>query len=110
MQQMHGLDQLRGQGRMGWIEEEKGWVAAPEDVVGALANDGLAECKREMTTSRRGHLGESPGVASGDRVHHDRRRDPHGRFRAGRGARCVPRGRRGELIHERATRDDGFLV
>jgi hypothetical protein len=53
MQQTHGLDELRGQGRMGWIEEEKGWIAAPEDVVGALAKDGFDECKREMTTSRR---------------------------------------------------------
>jgi hypothetical protein len=49
----HGLDELRGQGGMDWIEEEKGWVAAPEDVVGALSKDGFDECKREMTTSRR---------------------------------------------------------
>ena len=38
---------------MDWIEEEKGWVAAPDDVVGALSKDGFDECKREMTTSRR---------------------------------------------------------
>jgi hypothetical protein len=53
MQQRHGLDELRGQGGMDWIEAEKGWVAAPEDVVGALSKDGFDECKREMTTSRR---------------------------------------------------------
>jgi hypothetical protein len=52
-QQTDGLDELRGQGRMTWVEEEKGWVAAPEDVVGALSKDGFDECKREMTTSRR---------------------------------------------------------
>ena len=49
MQQRHGLDELRGQGGMAWIEEEKGWVAAAEDVVGALSKDGFDECKREMT-------------------------------------------------------------
>jgi hypothetical protein len=53
MQQMRGLDELRGQGGMHWIEAEHGWVAAPEDVVGALAKDGFDECKRETTTSRR---------------------------------------------------------
>jgi hypothetical protein len=50
---MAGLDGLREQGRMTWIEEEHGWVAAPEDVVGALASDGFEECKRATTTSRR---------------------------------------------------------
>lgn len=52
-QQTHGLDELRGRGRMNWIEAEQGWVAAPDDVVGALSKDGFDECKREMTTSRR---------------------------------------------------------
>lgn len=50
---MHGLNELREQGRMTWIEEEHGWVAAPEDIVDALSNDGFDECKRETTTSRR---------------------------------------------------------
>lgn len=53
MQPLHGLDELRGRGGMGWIEEEKGWAAAPEDVMGALSKDGFDECKRETTTSRR---------------------------------------------------------
>lgn len=53
MPPMHGLNELREQGRMTWIEEEHGWVAAPEEIVGALSNDGFAECKRETTTSRR---------------------------------------------------------
>ena len=53
MQPMHGLNELRKQGRMTWIEEEHGWVAAPEEIVGALSNDGFKECKRETTTSRR---------------------------------------------------------
>lgn len=50
---MPGLDELRQQLRMTWVEEEHGWVAAPDDVVGALSSDGFEECKRETTTSRR---------------------------------------------------------
>ena len=53
---MHGknaIDELREQGRMTWIDAEDGWVAAPEDVMDALVNDGFVECKRATTTSRR---------------------------------------------------------
>jgi hypothetical protein len=50
---MTGLNELREQGRMTWIEEEHGWIAAPAEVMKALSNDGFEECKREMTTSRR---------------------------------------------------------
>lgn len=53
MRLMQGLNELREQGRMTWIEDQRGWVAAPEDIVTALLNDGFAECKRETTTSRR---------------------------------------------------------
>jgi hypothetical protein len=53
MRPMLGLNELREQGRMTWIEDQRGWVAAPEDIVTALLNDGFAECKRETTTSRR---------------------------------------------------------
>jgi hypothetical protein len=53
MRPMLGLNELREQGRMTWIEDQRGWVATPEDIVGALSNDGFAECKRETTTSRR---------------------------------------------------------
>jgi hypothetical protein len=49
----HGLDELREQGKMTWIDEDHGWVAVPEDIVDALANDGFEECKRATTTSRR---------------------------------------------------------
>lgn len=38
---------------MTWIEEEHGWVVAPEDIVDALASEGFVECKRATTTSRR---------------------------------------------------------
>ena len=53
MGQMKGLNELREQGRMTWIEQEHGWVAAPEEIMNALSTDGFEECKREMTTSRR---------------------------------------------------------
>jgi hypothetical protein len=49
---MSGLTELRRQGRMTWREPEHGWVAAPEEILTALAKDGFAECKRELTTSR----------------------------------------------------------
>ena len=50
MRQMTGLDALREQGGMTWIEQEHGWVAAPGEIVKALSKDGFEECKREMTT------------------------------------------------------------
>ena len=52
MQPMDRLNELREQGRMTWIDEEHGWVAAPEDIVHALSSEGFEECKREMTMSR----------------------------------------------------------
>jgi hypothetical protein len=53
MQGLNGFDELRGHGRMTWIEAERGWAAAPEEIVNAFSSDGFEECKREMTTSRR---------------------------------------------------------
>jgi hypothetical protein len=53
MQSMKAFSELRDQGRITWMEEEHGWVAAPEDIVDALSNDGFEECKRETTPSRR---------------------------------------------------------
>jgi hypothetical protein len=50
---LNGLNVLREQGRMTWIEAEHGWSAALEDIVAALSKDGFEECKRETTTSRR---------------------------------------------------------
>jgi hypothetical protein len=50
---MGGLDELRIDGRMTWREAQSGWIAAPEEIVTALAREGFEECKREMTTSRR---------------------------------------------------------
>jgi hypothetical protein len=50
---MNAIDELRKQGKMTWIDEEHGWIAAPEDILDALANDGFVECNRATTTSRR---------------------------------------------------------
>ena len=50
---MTSLNELREQGQMTWSEGEQGWTGAPAEILAALAADGFAECKREMTTSRR---------------------------------------------------------
>ena len=50
---MTAIDELREHGRMAWIDAAGAWLAAPEDVVDALVNDGFVECKRATTTSRR---------------------------------------------------------
>jgi hypothetical protein len=50
---MMSLDDLCAQGRMIWIQDEGGWSAAPDDIVGALSHAGFEECKRATTTSRR---------------------------------------------------------
>jgi hypothetical protein len=50
---MNELDELRGHGRMTWIEAEQGWLAAPEEIVNALSRDGFEEREREMTNGRR---------------------------------------------------------
>jgi hypothetical protein len=48
-----GLVELHDQGRMTWIDRERGWVAVPDEVVNAFARGGFEECKRATTTSRR---------------------------------------------------------
>jgi hypothetical protein len=53
MRQVTGLNKLREQGRMTWIEGEHGWVGAPDEIVMALSKEGFEECTRETTTSRR---------------------------------------------------------
>ena len=53
MQVMTGVNALREHNRITWIEQEHGWIAAPEDVVNVLSGEGFEECKRETTTSRR---------------------------------------------------------
>jgi hypothetical protein len=53
MRAMNAIEGLREQGTMTWTDEEHGWIADPEDIVDALANDGFLECKRATTTGRR---------------------------------------------------------
>ena len=53
MRAMAGLAALRAHSRITWIEQAQGWIAAPDDIVNVLANEGFEECKRETTTSRR---------------------------------------------------------
>jgi hypothetical protein len=48
---MPTLNDLYKQGRMTWMEQGKGWVGRPEEVLGALATDGFYECQRGRTTS-----------------------------------------------------------
>jgi hypothetical protein len=53
MQTVSSLNELRAQGKMRWSEQERGWVAAPTEILNALVSDGFEACKRESTTSRR---------------------------------------------------------
>jgi hypothetical protein len=53
---------------MAWIEEEHGWVAAPDAVRDALSNEGFDECKHVTTTSRR-DLRPAGGVWQGVNTH-----------------------------------------
>ena len=53
MRAMMGFDALRAHSRITWIDQAQGWIAAPEDIVTVLSNEGFEECKRETTTSRR---------------------------------------------------------
>jgi hypothetical protein len=64
MNEMYRLNELREHGRMRWQGEEHGWIAHPDDVVAALAQDGFQEYKRELATSRR-HWGATGGVWQG---------------------------------------------
>ena len=50
---MTSLNELREQGQITWSEHEQGWIGTPGEILDALAADGFAGCKREMTTSRR---------------------------------------------------------
>jgi hypothetical protein len=53
VQAVNSLNELREQARMTWSEGERGWLAAPAEILNALSRDGFEACKRELTTSRR---------------------------------------------------------
>jgi hypothetical protein len=42
---MHGLDKLREQGKMTWIDEEHGWLAAPEDMFITIDEESVNHCR-----------------------------------------------------------------
>ena len=46
------LNALRAGGRMSWSEDERGWIASPDEVRNALAADGFRECVREASATR----------------------------------------------------------
>ena len=48
------IDELRATGRMTWTEDQRAWVAEPDEIVSALAHSGFNEYKREETRSRHG--------------------------------------------------------
>jgi hypothetical protein len=47
------IEELRANGRMRWIEDQRAWGAAPDDVVSALTDSGFREYKREEARGRR---------------------------------------------------------
>jgi hypothetical protein len=58
------IDALRDSGRMTWIEDQRAWIAEPDEIVSALAHSGFNEYKREETRSHRGRQ-PSGGVWQG---------------------------------------------
>jgi hypothetical protein len=64
MERMHGLDELRDDGKLRWAGDANGWIAEPEDVVGALRREGFDEYKSEVTRSRRDR-GPTGGIWQG---------------------------------------------
>jgi hypothetical protein len=47
------IEELRANGRMTWIEDQRAWVAQPDEIVSALTDFGFHEYKREEARSRR---------------------------------------------------------
>ncbi|HEY3068204.1 MAG TPA: hypothetical protein VGL09_20615 [Methylomirabilota bacterium] len=65
---MQRFNDLREHGHMTWTGHEQAWIARPDDVVSALAQQGYEEYKREVTTPRRG-LCAAGGVWQGLNTH-----------------------------------------
>ncbi len=64
MEHMHHINDLRQHGRMRWLGHERGWVASPDEVVNALADEGYQEYKREEARTVR-HRPSIGGVWQG---------------------------------------------
>lgn len=52
MKQIRALYELRGLGAMSWSDADRGWAAAPEDIVGALVSEGFVASERGATAIR----------------------------------------------------------
>ena len=63
MDWLTSLDQLRAHGKMTWEQRAAGWVAEPDEVVGALSREGFEEVKREV--ARRPRAAAAGGVWQG---------------------------------------------
>ena len=53
MEPTPNLEELRARGAMTWADEERAWMARPDDVVNALTSGGFQEYKCESTRSGR---------------------------------------------------------
>jgi hypothetical protein len=53
MEEIRRLNELRGDGRMRWLDGEQGWIARPDEIVAALADEGFEEYKGEEARSGR---------------------------------------------------------
>lgn len=47
------IDELRANGRITWIEQQRAWEAQPDEIVSALGRSGFHEYKREEARTRR---------------------------------------------------------
>jgi hypothetical protein len=50
----HRLNELRESGKITWSDQERAWIAQPDEVVYALADEGFEEYKHEVASSPRG--------------------------------------------------------
>src|SRR3989454_11431319 len=118
MRQMTGLNELRERGLMTWIEQEHGWVAAPEEIVKAFSRDGFEECNRETTTSRRdwqppGGVGQGVDTRTGSvgSATWEKRPPWHQAIKAARGGEITPpKTPSPTLWGERASTDETVVV
>jgi hypothetical protein len=51
------FDEMKRDGRLRWVPDERAWVARPDDIVEALAHEGYAEYKREVARDGRSARG-----------------------------------------------------
>jgi hypothetical protein len=59
------LNALRARGRMSWSDDERGWIASPDEVRAALAADGFYEFVREAPATTMADPGPADGAWRG---------------------------------------------